>query len=489
MAVFAGIVKPWRKASTEGRKTFYHRLQYILLFPFTKKSPDAIIVRGMVFRGHIMGKLFTAALPLMAAALGICVAACQPQTVAPVAQHASVATFGEDLAPIKLDRVSFNIKRGDKIGIKAGSAGCAGSQHDLFWNEGRITGSDQELADDFYQEMHRANYNVVGDSNQLFSDQSADSVDPEYLVGARVDRIDMVICAQTHAVMFLDPDGTLKGSTQLTVTWQLFSTLERKVVLEVKTQGSSQSSTGTLDGDISLFQDAFAAAAGNLAADRRFHDLLAGKTPAGKVSGPVTDAPMSVVSAAAFQGGITTNAQAIEKAVVTVRSGAGQGSGFFIAPDLILTNYHVAGGSKHLKILLADGSQLDGSLTRAHAGRDVALIRVEDGHYNPLPLRLYPVKIAEEVYAIGTPLDDQFAGTVTRGVVSQLKKDKRGLEMIQADASIQHGSSGGPLLDNQGNVVGIAVAGIMAGAEETSVGLNFFIPIADALRYLNVNVR
>jgi len=85
-------------------------------------------------------------------------------------------------------------------------------------------------------------------------------------------------------------------------------------------------------------------------------------------------------------------------------------------------------------------------------------------------------------------LDKELSGTVTRGIVSKFTTNRAGMEDIQADVDIQGGNSGGPLLDKNGNVVGISYAGI-GPAGQFSAGVNFFIPIADALRSLNINFR
>ena len=125
---------------------------------------------------------------------------------------------------------------------------------------------------------------------------------------------------------------------------------------------------------------------------------------------------------------------------------------------------------------------------RSDPARDVALLRIEGGAYTPLPLRLEPVALTEEVYAVGSPLDPSLAGTVTRGIVSQIQQNEHSQPLIQADATIQPGNSGGPLLDARGNVVGISQSGLTDDGSHL-VGINFFVPIADALRRLNIQVQ
>ena len=96
--------------------------------------------------------------------------------------------------------------------------------------------------------------------------------------------------------------------------------------------------------------------------------------------------------------------------------------------------------------------------------------------------------MTEEVYAIGSPIDKSLAGTVSKGIVSKFASNSQGLEDIQADVDIHGGNSGGVLLDQHGNAVGISYAGI-GTPDKKSVGLNFFIPVMDALEKLNLRLK
>jgi S1-C subfamily serine protease len=175
-------------------------------------------------------------------------------------------------------------------------------------------------------------------------------------------------------------------------------------------------------------------------------------------------------------------------ATVTVLTGGGHGSGFVVSRDgLILTNHHVVGDARQVRVRFASGVQVDGTVLRRDARRDVALVRVPVTHDAPLPIRAAHARVGEEVYAIGTPLDEANAATVTRGIVSALRDDGPSGQLIQSDATIHGGNSGGPLLDRFGNVIGIAVAGQTdANTGQVAAGLNFFIPVGEALERLNL---
>src|SRR5258708_19529490 len=158
------------------------------------------------------------------------------------------------------------------------------------------------------------------------------------------------------------------------------------------------------------------------------------------------------------------------------------GSGFLINADgQILTNFHVVSGSSQVEVTLPDQSRFHAKILTRNRANDVALIQI-DPKKKLTHLNLGDsdrLQVGQKVLAIGNPFG--FAGTLTTGVVSSLGRDiptenNQTLEgMIQTDASINSGNSGGPLLHSQGNVVGINTA--IYGPHGGSVGIGFAMPI------------
>jgi S1-C subfamily serine protease len=162
--------------------------------------------------------------------------------------------------------------------------------------------------------------------------------------------------------------------------------------------------------------------------------------------------------------------------VVGVRHERGQGSGVIVAPDgYVVTNSHVLRGARELKLRLDPGEELRGEIIGDDPPSDLAVVRVF-GHGLPsLPLsEERRLRVGQLVVAIGNPL--RFERSVSLGVVSAIDRTLAGPEatlegLLQTDAAINPGSSGGPLLDAAGSVVGITTAVV---AMASSIG--FAIP-------------
>lgn len=168
--------------------------------------------------------------------------------------------------------------------------------------------------------------------------------------------------------------------------------------------------------------------------------------------------------------------------VVTIMNSVGSGSGILVSDDgFVLTNAHVVGDDKNVRVRWSDGIEGIGEVIRVSKNRDVALVKTNPRDRSPLALKRGAVTPAQRVYAIGSPLGKDFQGTVSSGIISA-DRVIDGLRFIQSDVSISPGSSGGALLDESGSVIGITVKHYLNGGQPA--GLNMFIPIGDAMDFL-----
>ncbi|HFR3377916.1 TPA: S1C family serine protease, partial [Streptococcus suis] len=183
---------------------------------------------------------------------------------------------------------------------------------------------------------------------------------------------------------------------------------------------------------------------------------------------------------------------------------AGEGSGVIYKKDgqyaYIVTNTHVINNAEKIDILLASGEKISGELVGSDTYSDIAVIKISADKVTAVAefADSDTIKVGETAIAIGSPLGSVYANTVTQGIISSLSrtvtsqsKDGQTISTnaIQTDTAINPGNSGGPLINTQGQVIGITSSKITSSSANSSgvavEGLGFAIPANDAVAIIN----
>ncbi|HFI0596392.1 TPA: S1C family serine protease [Streptococcus suis] len=183
---------------------------------------------------------------------------------------------------------------------------------------------------------------------------------------------------------------------------------------------------------------------------------------------------------------------------------AGEGSGVIYKKDgdtaYIVTNNHVISGAEKIDILLASGEKLSGELVGADTYSDIAVIKIAADKVTTVAefANSDTIKVGETAIAIGSPLGSVYANTVTQGIISSLSRTVTSqtengqtisTNAIQTDTAINPGNSGGPLINIQGQVIGINSSKITSSSVSSSgvavEGMGFAIPSNDAVQIIN----
>lgn len=150
-----------------------------------------------------------------------------------------------------------------------------------------------------------------------------------------------------------------------------------------------------------------------------------------------------------------------ELAMMKIQS-SGQGSGFLVADDLVMTAAHVVHGVDELQAVFVDGHSINAKVISSDVHADLSLVKLDEKHPHYHPLKLADsstVNIGDTVFVIGAPFDVSY--TLTQGIISGkhekgFEEDFYKSEFFQTDAALNPGNSGGPLFNMQGEVIGVA---------------------------------
>jgi len=368
------------------------------------------------------------------------------------------------------------------------------------------------IRETFHDALESQGYDVVGSLNIAF--EADDEIErAEYSVVAKVKEVQLEMCQNDLDVilLFFTTRSGINGKIFMSVDWSVYDALHRKVVYKTTTQGYAKHLSPNKEGLALLFTDAFEMATHNLGSDQQFHDLVVnGVPPEGWrkekwrsdrfESRPSKYDPLEDVTISNPSLSTTPFSKTAEQGrkVAVMPQKFGHGSGFFITKQgHILTNAHVVGQAQRIRLVTADKKEkLIAEVLRVDKMRDVALLKLEerpeDYEITTLPIRTEWPAVGEDVYAIGAPQSHKkLQDTLTKGIVSAHRERMKFLgtrqNFIQSDVAIHPGNSGGPVLDSNGNIIGIAV-GIYATTDGNGMGLNYFIPIDEALQKLNIDL-
>ena len=377
----------------------------------------------------------------------------------------------ETIQPISLTRAVVTMQEGEPWLDERGSLCLLGSGVVKWQAANAAIQTEARLSPIFDNVLGAAGFKVGrSDPSDLF-ETSQRAVDLQ--AGARITSIRARACDT--------PDSDARAATVvMDVEWQIFSVSQNRILARIPTTGGHKRSEQISTALGGALYGAFAENVRVLSASEVFRSIVTAKERRSSSASPVSTNEIHINMPMPVKAPLDQAA----KGVVSVFTGSGHGSGVLVSPDgYILTNHHVAGASGKVRVRWPDGTDSVGEVIRGDARRDVALIKTTPKG-PALAIRRQPLQVGETVFAIGTPLDKELAGTVTRGAVSGFR-EKDGLPMIQSDAAITQGNSGGPLLDEQGQVVALSVSVLQING--APLNINFFIPIEDALRVLALN--
>ncbi|HIW69911.1 MAG TPA: trypsin-like peptidase domain-containing protein [Candidatus Limosilactobacillus merdipullorum] len=190
---------------------------------------------------------------------------------------------------------------------------------------------------------------------------------------------------------------------------------------------------------------------------------------------------------------------------------ASEGSGVIYKKDgdsaYVVTNNHVVAGSNSLEVILSNGKKMQASIVGTDATTDLAVLKISSQNINSVASfgNSNDIAAGQDVLAIGSPMGSEYANTVTKGIISAKKRTLKvssgndssadsssstTTNVIQTDAAINSGNSGGPLINMAGQVIGINSMKLSSNGEGSSVeGMGFAIPSNEVVQVINQLIK
>lgn len=372
------------------------------------------------------------------------------------------------------------------------------SRSQRYWDEDdNLFGSwPAEAGTRIERALSRLGYDITEHRRSYFHDKYK-RPRAELLLSLRITDIRLNVCHLFTPVL-IQSQHQAGGNGVITAEWEVYDLIRRRVIGTFTTRGYGHVDDPVNSGDKAIFIRAVADAADNLGRREDFRRLITATDPAELwPAAAYTPLTLSTRARPSYKP-VRDQFYRIRRAVLTVQADeAGQGSGFFINDDgYALTAAEVVGDAQTVQITDTAGTRYAAHVVRVDLRHHVALIKADIRDNMALPIaRTEELTPTDTVYAVGTPFENGYRATLTKGIIGTLRYSPRDdLTLIQADITTGPGSAGGPLLNDTGNVLGITLAPGLARddnepASTDETDFSRFIPIADALAALKLSLN
>lgn len=268
---------------------------------------------------------------------------------------------------------------------------------------------------------------------------------------------------------------------QLSTIWDVLDIYKNKLFSDTITFESGEI---TLDDDNTkhelIFKDALEGGLYTLMSTSRFKDV----SKITEINQTETIPSLNISRPTKF---VSSLQEAVE-ATTTITTKSGHGSGFIISEDgYIITNYHVVADSSNLEVILNNGTKYKTRVIQYNKDSDLALLKIEKSGLTPFSIiDSESPNLGKDIFVIGTPTAMDLSQTITKGIISSIRNQTNGSKIIQTDASVNRGSSGGPLVDKNGKLLGVVNAKLVGYGVE---GISFAIPSTIIVTALKIEFK
>lgn len=390
-------------------------------------------------------------------------------------------------APIlTFDKLVINIKNGTVIGKKSY---LDGRIENTKW-EGSIKVGDEYFGNKFIETSTNMGYRtIISESSELFSDKiKKETRLPRYSIGVEVKDYKVNHIEEKVKVKSFPK---IKVRTEMAFLWSVYDNKVGSVVFTYENAKSINNRERRYQ-DYEYHSIVYELAMIDFLQNQDFVELIEkgdnyvaeGYT----ISTAAKREPLTLTNPELPQfGKLSEMIKHANQACVTVITDGGHGSGVLISSEgLLLSSYHVVEGVNKIDIKFSSGLTLPAEVLDFDKKRDVVLLKVHGSGYIALPLEEdNAFSLGEDVITIGSPADIKLGQSVSRGIMSGEREINDNI-FWQVDMSVSPGNSGGPLLNEKGQIIGLISSKIVGAGIE---GIGFAIPISTVNEVFNLNIK
>jgi len=375
----------------------------------------------------------------------------------------------DTLTPLVVfDKLTVTFKDGQELGSYKGRNDKSQS---INWTGSTKIGSDK-VEELFYEIANNAGINTpIHQVSKLFNEQNK-RLNPRFLVGVEIINLDIKI---------INKENFYDNNIAIEFNWKVKDRATDKIVLDYK-------NTGTIESRNKYFsiskenQAALEDAMVDFISNKEFYELLKNTKHEKQIIDVLGELTIDSIASKNFSS-FSEMIKYASESCVTIETENGHGSGFFFDKSgLIMTSFHVIENANKLKIHLKNGMTFDAEVISKDEPFDLAVIKIPGSGYQPLKLNSLPIELGQDVSTIGTPTNIELGQSLSKGVVSGLREID-GKIFNQLNLSVSPGNSGGPLLNENGEVTGIISSKLIGEGIE---GIAFAVPTGKIVEVLKI---
>lgn len=393
----------------------------------------------------------------------------------PISYNKSTPSQAIKLGLLELKLPGANY-RDIKIGNTYSGKRCNKKDGELYWVQGNGFMDDIRMSRVLVSKFNHAGYRLYRENEGLTHPNS------RLLLKTQLVKLKLNRCISREAFRKVSKD-----EAYLKIKWVLEDSLSKKIIFKGHSTGLYKGfgRAARTGGTSQAIDRALSIAANNILANRELVTFLSRPSSTVAKKNNFELLPLNI-KYSNEQKTFKAKIKELQKSTVTIRNTKGHGSGVFVTRDgFILTNAHVVGNDNKVIVILQN-KEVEATVVRVEPIRDIALLKINKNiKVSSSQISKQDPDVGDTLFVIGTPLSEELSHTVTSGILSA-KRVSDGMSLYQTDASINKGNSGGPIYNDKGELVAISVSAIF-NKHGATMGLNYLIPIEDALDSLNIS--